>query len=45
MVIKFLLIRNLPNDGAECESFTIIIFIDSLLVYENKHYLKVYLDN
>ena len=31
-------------DGVECESFT-IISIDSLLVYENKFYLQVYLDS
>ena len=29
---------NLPKDGEEMESFT-IISIDSLLVYENKSYL------
>ena len=34
----------MPEDSAECESF-IITFIDSLLVYENRHYLQVYLDN
>ena len=34
----------MPQDGTECESFT-VIFIDSLLVYENKYYLQVYLDN
>ena len=34
----------MPEDGVECESFT-IIFVDSLLVYENKYYLQVYLDN
>ena len=28
----------------ECESFT-VISIDSLLVYENKYYLQVYLDS
>ena len=32
------------EDGAECKSF-IIISTNSLLVYENKHYLQVYLDN
>ena len=32
---------NLPEDGAECESFT-VISIDSLLAYENKYYLQVY---
>ena len=35
---------NLLDDGAEYESFT-IISIDSLLVYENKYYFQVYLDN
>ena len=35
---------NMPEDGVECESFT-IISIDSLLVYENKFYLQVYLDS
>ena len=33
----------MPEDGVECEYFT-IISIDSLLVYENKYYLQVYLD-
>ena len=32
---------NVPENGAECEIFT-IISIDSLLVYENKYYLQVY---
>ena len=35
---------NIPEDGVECESFT-IISIDYLLVYENKYYIKVYFDN
>ena len=35
---------NMPEDDIECESF-IVISIDSLLVYENKNYLKVHLDN
>ena len=35
---------NVPQDNAEWESFT-IVSIDSLLVYENKCYLQVYLDN
>ena len=35
---------NLPEGYIECESFT-VISIDSLLVYENKYYLQVYLDN
>ena len=33
---------NVPEDGVECEYFA-IISIDSLLVYENKYYLQVYL--
>ena len=33
----------LGND-IECESFT-VISVDSLLVYENKYYLQVYLNN
>ena len=32
---------NLPEDDAECESFT-IVSIESLLSYENKYYLQVY---
>ena len=35
---------NVPKDDIECESFA-VISIDSLLVYENKDYLHVYLDN
>ena len=35
---------NVPEDGVECESFT-VISIDSLLVLDNKYYLQVYLDN
>ena len=35
---------NVSEDGAECETF-IIILLDSLLVYENKYYLQIYLDN
>ena len=34
----------MPEDDIECESST-VISIDSLLVYENKYYLQVYLDN
>ena len=34
---------NVPKDNIECESFT-AISIDSFLVYENKHYPKLYLD-
>ena len=33
----------MPEDDIKCESFT-AISIDSLLVYENKYYLQVYLD-
>ena len=35
---------NVPEDDIECEFFT-VIFIDSLLVYDQKYYLQVYLDN
>ena len=35
---------NMSEDDIECESFT-IISIDSLLVYDEKSYLQVYLDN
>ena len=37
----------MPEEGIECESFTVISFtvIDYLLVYENKYDLHVYLDN
>ena len=35
---------NVPEDDIECESFT-VISIDSILVYENKYYLQLYLDN
>ena len=34
----------MPKDDIECESFT-VISIDSVLVYEDKYYLQVYLDN
>ena len=34
----------MPEDYIKCESF-IVISISSLLVYENKYYLQVYLDN
>ena len=33
-----------PENDIQCESFT-VISIDFLLVYENKYYLQVYLDN
>ena len=35
---------NVPEDDIECESFT-VISIDSLLVYKNHYYHRVYLDN
>ena len=35
---------NVPARDTECQSF-IVISIDSLLVFENKYYLQVYLDN
>ena len=35
---------NVLGDKVECESFTIIP-TDSLLAYEKKYYLQVYLDN
>ena len=35
---------NVPEDGAGYESFR-IISIDTLLVYESRYYLQVYLDN
>ena len=35
---------NVPEDNIEYESFT-VISTDSLLVYENKYYLPVYLDD
>ena len=35
---------NVPQDGIECKSFT-DMSIDSLLAYENRFYLQVYLDN
>ena len=35
---------NVPEDDMECEYFT-VSFIDSFLVYKNKHYLQVYLYN
>ena len=37
-------VLNVPDDDVECEPFT-VIYIDSLLVYENKYYLQVYVDN
>ena len=35
---------NVPEDGVECESFK-VIYTNPLLVYGNKYYLQVYLDN
>ena len=35
---------NVPGDDIECKSFT-VISINYLLVYKNKYYLEVYLDN
>ena len=35
---------NVPEDGVECEFFT-VISIDYILVCESKYYLQVYLDN
>ena len=35
---------NVPEDDIESECLT-VISIDSLLVYENKYFLQVYLDN
>ena len=35
---------NVPEDNIEWESFT-VIFVDSLLIYENEYYLQVYLEN
>ena len=40
----FRAVLNVPEDDIECEPF-IVISIDSLLVYDNKYYLQVYLDN
>ena len=35
---------NVPEDDLECESFT-VISTDSLIVYDKKYYLQLYLDN
>ena len=35
---------NVLEDDIECEYFT-VISINSLLVYNNKYYLQIYLDN
>ena len=34
----------MPKDGVECKSF-IAISTDSLLIYYNRYYLQVYLEN
>ena len=34
----------MPQDGIECKSFT-VVYNYYLLVYENRFYLQVYLDN
>ena len=34
----------MPEDDAEYESFT-VVSVDFLLVYENKYYLQVYIEN
>ena len=34
----------MPEDHIECESST-VISIESLIVYENKYYMRGYLDN
>ena len=34
----------MPEDDVRCESFT-VISINFLLVYQNKYYLQLYLDN
>ena len=35
---------DVPEDYIECKCFT-VISIDSWLVYDNKYYLQIYLDN
>ena len=37
-------VLNVPGDEIKCETFT-LISIRFLLIYENKYYLQVYLDN
>ena len=48
MVIKFILTNycglNVPEDDIKCEFFT-VISIDSLLAYESKYCLQVFLEN
>ena len=46
-MIKFILIffgLNVPEDSVEYKSYT-IISVDFLLIYKNKYYLQVYLNN
>ena len=38
------MVINVPEDHAKFESFT-ACSIDSSIVYENKYYVQVYLDN
>ena len=35
---------NMPEDDIQCDSFT-VISIDSLVIYDNKYYLKEYSGN
>ena len=35
---------NVPEDGIKCESFT-VIYIHSLLVYESKYFLQLFLES
>ena len=47
MAIKFILNfvdTNVTEDNIACEPFT-VIFIDSLLVFENKYFLEISLDS
>ena len=47
MAIKFILTfcdSNVPEDDIEYKCFTVISIV-SLLVYDKKYYLRVYLDN
>ena len=44
MINLILLTLDVPEDNTEYESFT-VISLESLLVYENKYYCQVYLEN
>ena len=46
MMIKFIIfaVLNVPDNGVDCEPFT-IISTDSLLVRENNYYLQISLNN